>query len=87
MTPEHLKLLEESAALLYTDEELAIILGVTEAEFRVLMDDKEGDVYRTVARGRLLTDAQHRQAVIELGQRGSSPAQAMVDRWLNRIGL
>lgn len=85
MSEDEKALVVELAELLYTDEELAEKLGIEVGRFMVLMEDKAGDMYRAVARGRSLTDARHRRAVIDLDQRGSSPAQAMVDGWLKRI--
>lgn len=85
MTDQTLADAEKFAKLLFTDDQLAVLLQMPVQEFRVHMADRSGPLHEAVMRGRLITESEVRAAVINAAKRGSSPAQAMALQYLNRV--
>lgn len=84
MSEDDLKEAERFAALLFDNEELAIILETTPEAIRVAIDQKS-PLGIAIIKGRLTCEAELRQSILDLAKRGSSPAQAMGVDFLNRI--
>ena len=72
---EFLSDLEKNAGLMFSIQEIAVILEVDAAALRDLIRDQSQQAHRAFHRGRLRKDAEIRQAVSELALNGSSPAQ------------
>jgi hypothetical protein len=68
--------IETYASLMFTREEIAVILEVDAAELKSLLQDKESPAFRAFQRGRLKREAEIRKGIFDLAQNGSSPAQA-----------
>ena len=66
---------ETYASLMFSKEEIAIILEVDPAELAVLLQDQDNPVFRSFQRGRLKREAEVRKGIFDLAQNGSSPAQ------------
>ena len=66
---------ETYASLMFSKEEIAVILEVDPAELAVLLQDQENPVFRAFQRGRLKREAEVRKGIFDLAQNGSSPAQ------------
>lgn len=77
MTDELLKDAQEWAELFFTNEELAVMLDIPVADLRVALEDINSPLGQAITRGRLLSEAELRRAIISLAKRGSSPAQAV----------
>ena len=67
---------ETYASLMFTKEEIAVILEVDPSEFKVLLKDQDNPVFKAFQRGRLKREAEVRKGIFDLAQNGSSPAQA-----------
>ena len=76
---------EKFAKLLFTDEQIAVLLEMSTQQFRVEMSMGESPLKQAVMRGRLTTEAEVRAAIINAAKRGSSPAQAMAVQYINRV--
>jgi hypothetical protein len=76
MTPEFLEEVQHKAGLLFPLPKLSIILEIPEPELRVAMDDPSNPLGQAIHKGRLLREAEIREAVIRLALQGSGPAQA-----------
>jgi hypothetical protein len=76
MTEAFIRELENYASLMFTREEIAIILEVDPAELKVILKDGESSASRAFQRGRLKREAEVRKGIFDLAQNGSSPAQA-----------
>ena len=66
---------ETYASLMFSKEEIAVILEVDPAELAVLLQDQDHPVFRAFQRGRLKREAEVRKGIFDLAQNGSSPAQ------------
>ena len=66
---------EQYASLMFSKEEIAVILEVDPAELVVLLQDHDNQVFRAFQRGRLKREAEVRKGIFDLAQNGSSPAQ------------
>ena len=66
---------ETYASLMFSKDEIAVILEVDPAELAVLLQDQDNPVFRALQRGRLKREAEVRKGIFDLAQNGSSPAQ------------
>jgi hypothetical protein len=76
MTDAFIAELENYASLMFTREEIAIILEVDPGELKTILKDCESTVSRAFQRGRLKREAEVRKGIFDLALNGSSPAQA-----------
>jgi len=60
--------IEETAALQFSEEEIAVIVGIT-------LDDLVNKYGMEVRRGRLRAEAEVRRSIAQLAKQGSTPAQ------------
>jgi hypothetical protein len=67
---------ETYASLMFTKEEIAVILEVDPGELITLLQDQDNPVFRSFQRGRLKREAEVRKGIFDLAQNGSSPAQS-----------
>jgi len=67
---------ETYASLMFTKEEIAVILEVDPGELNTLLQDQDNPAVRAFQRGRLKREAELRKGIFELAQNGSSPAQS-----------
>jgi hypothetical protein len=67
---------ETYASLMFTKEEIAVILEVDPVELVVLLQDHDNGTFKAFQRGRLKREAEVRKGIFDLAQNGSSPAQA-----------
>ena len=66
---------ESYAALMFTREEIAVILEVDTSELVALLQDQQTPASKAFQRGRLKREAEVRKGIFDLAQNGSSPAQ------------
>ena len=67
---------ETYASLMFTKQEIAVILEVDPAELGTILQDQEEPAFKAFQRGRLKREAEVRKGIFDLAQNGSSPAQA-----------
>ena len=67
---------ETYASLMFTKEEIAVILEVDPSELKILLKDQDNPVFKAFQRGRLKREAEVRKGIFDLAHNGSSPAQA-----------
>jgi len=67
---------ENYASLMFTKEEIAIIIEVDPLQLQTVLEDRDHPAYRAFRRGRLKREAEIRKGIFDLAQNGSSPAQA-----------
>jgi hypothetical protein len=66
---------ETYASLMFTKEEIAVILEVDPAELSLLLQEQDNPVFKAFQKGRLKREAEVRKGIFDLAQNGSSPAQ------------
>ena len=66
---------ETYASLMFSKEEIAVILEVDPVQLVDLLEDQDNPVFRAFQRGRLKREAEVRKGIFDLAQNGSSPAQ------------
>jgi len=66
---------ETYASLMFSKDEIAVILEIDPAELAVLVQDQDTPAFRAFQRGRLKREAEVRKGIFDLAQNGSSPAQ------------
>ena len=66
---------ETYASLMFSKEEIAVILEVDPVQLVDLLEDQDNAVFRAFQRGRLKREAEIRKGIFDLAQNGSSPAQ------------
>ena len=66
---------ETYASLMFSKEEIAVILEVDPVQLVDLLEDQDNHVFRAFQRGRLKREAEVRKGIFDLAQNGSSPAQ------------
>ena len=67
---------ETYASLMFSKEEIAVILEVDTVQLVDLLEDQDNPVFRAFQRGRLKREAEVRKGIFDLAQNGSSPAQS-----------
>jgi hypothetical protein len=66
---------ETYASLMFTKEEIAVILEVDPVELNLLLQEQDHPVFKAFQKGRLKREAEVRKGIFDLAQNGSSPAQ------------
>ncbi len=79
--------LENYASLMFTREEIAIILEVDPVELKGALKDGKNKASRAFQRGRLKREAEVRKGIFDLAQNGSSPAQAFAMKIIENAKL
>lgn len=69
--------IENWASLLFTMEEVCVLVEADELAWQVAMDSK-GDAWKAYQRGRLRTVSEQRRVLLSLSLSGSAPAQKEV---------
>lgn len=67
----------EWSQLPVSNEQLGILLEISEAEIRVAIDDSEDPLGKAIRKGRMLAKAEFFEAVRTLAMQGSGPAQTL----------
>lgn len=75
LSPDLLKDLEEFASLMFSVEEISLILETDIAELQEAVRDPRSEAYRAFRKGRLQREAEVRTSIFTLAKNGSSPAQ------------
>jgi len=75
LTEVELKSLEEFSALMFTVEEIALILELDYQELSDAVRDHDSELFKAFKKGRLEREAQVRTSIFTLAANGSSPAQ------------
>ena len=79
--------IETYASLMFTKEEIAVILEVDPAELKVLLQERESPAFKAFQRGRLKREAEVRKGIFDLAHNGSSPAQAFAMKIIENAKL
>lgn len=76
------ELLGRLGSSFFTVKECAVILEVDEIEFTKEMKDSSSPCYKAYYSGFYTSKLKHREGVIEVSERGSNPAQQMVEGYI-----
>lgn len=87
LTNEQLDALEKMGAAFLTVKECAIALEVDVAEFSSIMEDETSDAFKRYCKGVLNEKIKHINSVKELSFRGSSPAQQMLQKYIDNLNI
>lgn len=79
--------IETYASLMFTKEEIAVILEVDPAELKALLQERESPAFKAFQLGRLKREAELRKGIFDLAQNGSSPAQAFAMKIIENAKL
>lgn len=69
--------LESYSSLMFSRNEIAVIMELDPAELSELLRETQSLAFRAFQRGRLKREAELRKGIFDLAQNGSSPAQTM----------
>ena len=70
-----------------TDQEICTLLEIDPDDYRELMRDKTSEAYSIVTKARLSKEAIVRKSIMDCAAQGSSPAQAMAMKLIEREKL
>lgn len=87
MTDSQLTEIERLAGLFMKPSDIAIILGIPEAEFRDALSDKKSMCFNRYQKGKLLSEAELRKSVITMAKQGSSPAQSLASKLIDEMNM
>lgn len=76
LTEQELKTVEELAELHFSIKDIAIFLGKSYLELKLLFTKEDNEFYYSVQRGELKTEVALRKTILTDAKNGSSPAQA-----------
>lgn len=82
LTQEQLDSLEQMGTDFFSIADCAISLQISEAILSRAIQDKENDAHKYYYRGRMTEVARHRRNVKSLANMGSSPAQMLVQKFI-----
>lgn len=85
LSEEKLQALEQMGASFLTVDECSIALEVDEVDFEEVMSDRTSKEFKAYWKGVLNAKVKHVKNVSDLANRGSSPAQQMIDRMLEKL--
>lgn len=74
LTKDQLEELQNFSGLLFTVNEIAILLEVDVYELKLALNDKNSDEYKKYQKGILLCQAEIRKTQIKMAKQGSTPA-------------
>lgn len=83
MTEEAAIQIYQLGKLLYTPQEVAVIMGMDEDEIVVQLHDPNNELYRQYYKGYYETESLLRNSILKLAAAGSSPAQNLALRMQN----
>ena len=84
LNEEQLSALEKLAGDFFTVHECAIALEVDEVQLKYAVEDGEHEAHKRYFKGRMTEVARHRKNVKSLANMGSSPAQALVEKYIDK---
>ena len=84
LSAEQLESLEKLAGDFFSVAECAIALEVDDALLKYAIEDKEHSAHKSYYKGRMTEVARHRKNVKSLANMGSSPAQALVEKYIDK---
>jgi hypothetical protein len=76
LSQEYLDSLEKNAGLMFSIQEIAIILCLYPEDLIAMLKVISSNEYNSFHKGRLVAEGKIRTSIYELAQNGSSPAQA-----------
>lgn len=82
-----LKEVQEYAALLFSPQKIARIMGFDEKTFAADLADESTEVSKCYDKGRLMTEAELRTSILRLAKQGSSPAQTLAIKLRDELQL
>jgi hypothetical protein len=82
-----LKEVQEYAALLFSPQKIARIMGFDEKAFAADLADESTEVSKSYDKGRLITEAELRTSILRLAKQGSSPAQTLAIKLRDELQL
>lgn len=85
LTDEELQQIEEFAGLLFTPEQIAVLMDLPEADLNTAIRSPGHVAYLAYQKGYLMASATLRRSIIKLASQGSTPAQKMMLDLLQEI--
>lgn len=82
--PGDIELCEELAHLFFTPREIAMMMQIDFGILQSQIDENAGPLYEAFQRGRLQSEKELREGILQLAKAGSSPAQTMAMDLLNK---
>jgi len=77
--------LQQYAELLFSPEEICIIMELPAVDFKHRFLVPGDEIYKHYQAGKLKTIAVHRRMILKLAEEGSSPAQAEVTKMISQL--
>lgn len=81
LTPENLQELEHYAELRYSISQIAIMLHLDVAEFRVALMDPSSDIAEAYNAGKLKSSIKRRETILEAANKGAEWAIKLLDQY------
>lgn len=77
--------LSEFAGLMMSNDDLANVLEMPKREFRIAMLMEDNEIFRIVTKARLITESKIRKGIIDMAERGSTPAQTSAEALIRNM--
>lgn len=87
LTAEQLEKVEEYAGLLFSPEEIAIVLEIDAIQFNQLVKDNTHIAFKKYQRGLLLAKAKINKSIMLHAEQGSNTAQELAMKQLNKLEM
>lgn len=87
MTEEQLDQLEELGAAFTSIEDAAVILQIDALELGMQINAKHTPQHQAYHRGRLRSEFETRQSIVNMAKQGSSPAQVMAMKLIKDLKM
>lgn len=87
LTQQELETLQKLSEDFFTVEECAIALEVSPEHLRNEIINPNSEAHKYYYKGRITELAKHRRNVKELANRGSNPAQVMVEKFIEQSNI
>lgn len=84
ITPSVLEEIEKLAGLFLSPKAIAIIIQMDYDDFVDALDDESTEIHKRYYKGSYEAEATLRQSIIKLANQGSSPAQEMVRKYVEK---
>lgn len=84
LSEEQLEKIKECSSTFLEIWEIAVCIGVSQQQLTQAIKDKTHQAHQYFYQGRLPEKVKHINNLKELADRGSSPAQAMIDKYIQK---
>ncbi len=86
-TEDVLQEIERLAALFFSPKEIATVTGIDKTLFLRDLKIEDSQIFRAYYTGKLKSESELRESIVKLAKRGSSPAQSLLVKILDKVEI